>query len=718
VKSFLAEYYKAALQEGPYSTISSPESDHAECNTTTTCTTSNTTNEDHLCNTTDNKDGSGSAVHTRSTEHPNLFNSINSIDEAEKHKTMRDMATKLAVKLGSMCKEISGSIGSGRTFQLPTTVQATGSSNKEMGDLSSHLQFFVDNINESLQLLGATDLTEEELKLLLAAAPLPTMGDTLVSSDESDQPRTRPRSHSAAEVLSRCTPPANPVSRRLVHSVSAKDRLSLTSSCGDDNSPFAQADKPLNGNANGEQGGLKDDGSETPTRVFLGIQRRASVELSKEAESSDSQTDAGEQTPTRKSKRLSAFFSKKMESLSNILEGVEFTENKDKEKGENPKVFFKSKSFNVGYDKSRNGAVSPKSGSVTPRSGYTTPYSGESSPGSDVHAASLRLKVELVERALCDEVAVRVAAEQRLKELNEMILRLKTDLDRANSQNETVAVINKQMGVELRFLRQRNSRVMRDRQQWEDALVGETKKRRTLEQQMQMLIRTMKEQNMEDQQASEGNLTHKQQEAVFAQQREEVLLGVIESLREQLYASETEIDKARTEWQEERAKYQETYDLLRFQLDQRTLTRTPAQSTGKIDPEFAEKVEEVIRNSESDKSGQCTPLARSVQDLPDLRAELTSSAELKQEKAAVAERMKLFFLSSSWWPKLDFLSSSSISKQPVRPPVLLMQIAWWLTELREYVATNHLSMRFLAHSNQFCNCDDCVNHVAKYAVNC
>ena len=58
---------------------------------------------------------------------------------------------------------------------------------------------------------------------------------------------------------------------------------------------------------------------------------------------------------------------------------------------------------------------------------------------------------------------------------------------------------------------------------------------------MQMLIKTMQQNNANEQQNSESG-SHKQQEAVFAQQREEVLLGVVESLREQLNAAERDME--------------------------------------------------------------------------------------------------------------------------------------------------------------------------------
>lgn len=38
------------------------------------------------------------------------------------------------------------------------------------------LQVFVNNVNDSLQQLGAAKLTADELKLLLATAPLPSVG--------------------------------------------------------------------------------------------------------------------------------------------------------------------------------------------------------------------------------------------------------------------------------------------------------------------------------------------------------------------------------------------------------------------------------------------------------------------------------------------------------------------------------------------------------------
>jgi len=310
---------------------------------------------------------------------------------------------------------------------------------------------------------------------------------------------------------------------------------------------------------------------------------------------------------------------------------------------------------------------------------------------------------------------------------------MKTDMDRLQSEKDTVSAINKQMGVELRFLRQRNSRLTRDRQQWEDALVGETKKRRTLEEQMQMLIKSCQQNNLNEQDTDHNNNTNnntnnnnnKQQEQLFAQQREEVLLAVIESLREQLHAADAEMDRAKTEWQEERAKYQESHDLLRFQLDQLTLTRQQTkQSVAGKDPEVSEQIDEAINNRDGIRKFRQLQHEMSMPDLLDKSSELqidakkdisdTTTTTTKPKQNPVTERMKLFFLSSSWWPKFEFMSHNSSSSSsssivhttPTRPPVLLMQIAWWVSELREYVSSQQLMMS--EHSNQFCSCDECV----------
>jgi len=306
------------------------------------------------------------------------------------------------------------------------------------------------------------------------------------------------------------------------------------------------------------------------------------------------------------------------------------------------------------------------------------------------------------------------------------------------------------MGVELRFLRQRNSRSVTERHQMEDALVSETQKRRVLEEQIQMLVKTFKDRNAEESGSeTSGRLTNQQQEAIFSRQREEVLLGVVESLRVQLDKAEADAEKAKLEWQEERARYQETHDLLRFQIDQLTLTRGGNTQPLPQGDEVDEKVEEVMQNYERKssrqlnhtvsvhdfhdkptKTGEVEPETREAKPKGNTTTTAPTRAPAQRNPAEAlpglfkqmtcAERMKVFFLSSFWWPKLDFLKtgdSPTSATQPLRPPVLLLQIAWWVAELREYVITNHMNLRFLPHSNQFCNCDDCVKHIASYAIN-
>jgi hypothetical protein len=714
LKAFLAEYYKTALQ-GPYCpSISNPESNAPSCNTTTTtcsinssCNASNT--EVNTCNNTrDDKDNAEGNTRTTTTEHPNLFNSLNSTDEAERLNSLRDMASKLAEKLGGMYKGLTGSKGDPPAVASSNLVnhvlQAAESRNKEVGDLSQHLQLFVDNINESLHLLGTTDLTAEELKLLLAAAPLPSIGNTNpVSEAHISQ---RPRSRSAGEILSKTASPKNLASRRLRHSVSdgvrpfTKDpsKLSLVAS------PISEQCEDNNDNITNPTSEGGNNGGVVTRLRSCSVDSDGSV--AREQLSSAEGTPTG--TPARSKKRLSSFFTKKMESFTNLLDNIEFAERDD-----TVKVFSKSKSFNLG---TRSGTSTPtksgygtptKSGYGTPRSGYGTPRSGSTTPGKEgegeeLNMAALKQKLELVEKALCDEVVVRTEAEEKVAQRGDLISRLKADLDRVQSQKDTVAVINKQMGVELRFLRASNSRFTRDRQQWEDALVGETKKRRTLEEQMQMLIKSYQERNTNGV-PKDGELTNKQQEEVFSKQREEVLLAVIESLREQLQTADREIERARHEWQEERARYQETHDLLRFHIDQLTLTR---QSAAGKESELNEEVEEVLRDRDVPKSRQ---LKHQV-SVHDLREQPEAEAITKKEpEKPVTERMKVFFLSSSWWPKFDFMNNNSAA-QPTRPPVLLLQIAWWISELREYAQTHQDSMRLLVGGhNQFCACDQCVS---------
>lgn len=705
VKSFLAEYYKSALQGSDCPSVSTnTESNTHSCNTTTTtCSINSPCNaEVYICNNTcDDKDNAEGTPRARTTEHPSLFNSLNSADEAERLNSLRDMASKLAEKLGGVYKGLTGSKGvtmaaSNLVNIVLKPVQATESPNKEVGDLSQHLQLFVDNINESLHLLGTTDLTEEELKLLLAAAPLPSIGNTSIASESHIS--QRPRSRSAGEILSKTASPKNLVSRRLKHSVSEGVRLvpKDPSKLSIVTSPISEQDE---GNNDSNPTSEQCEGVNSGNDVV--VTRLRSCSLDSDGGAINEQLSSAEGTPTgtpaRSKRRLSSFFTKKMESFSNLLDNIEFAERDD-----TAKVFSKSKSFNLGV---RSGTSTPtKSGCGTPRSGCATPHrEGE---GEELNIASLRLKLELVEKALCDEVVVRTAAEEKAAQRGDLICRMKADLDRVQSQKETVAVINKQMGVELRFLRARNSRFTRDRQQWEDALVGETKKRRILEEQRQMLIKSYQERNTNTAPSKEGELTNKQQEEVFSKQREEVLLAVIESLHEQLHAADSEMERAKNEWHEERARYQETHDLLRFQLDQLTLTRQSA--TGK-DSELSEEVDEVIKDRDAPKSRQLRHQV-SVHDLREQPDSVETTVTTKREsEKPVTERMKVFFLSSSWWPKFDFMNNNS-GTQPPRPPVLLMQIAWWISELREYAQTHQESMRSLVGGhNQFCACDECVS---------
>lgn len=794
VKSFLAAYYNTALQGTDYSLANPEGCGHAHtCNTTVACTTNSpcnasTTTTNYDCNNNNKEDTEGvqSLYAHSATEHPAMFAGINSADEAERLNSMRDMVAKLADKLGGMYRGMKTN-NKGVAVPPPATAAATdlvrnvlkiptstpGATN-EVGDLSQHLQLFVDNINESLHLLGTTELTEEELKLLLATAPLPTMDNNNNSNNgNNNNVATRPRSRSAAEILGKA-PPIGLASRKLKHSKSegvnlrhyTKETLaskppSIVGSviiedddkhngdeCGDNNN-----NSNTNNDANQRDGLSSSDGvvsgNNDASSLVMTRQRSCSVDADP---SNANEGDNG----GKPRKRLSSFFSKKMESFTNLLENIEFAEKDDS----SHKVFTKSKSFNLGM---RSGMVTPtlantatipttmpnnnsnKSGYTSPvRSGYTTPFaptSGYTTPEEGLNIAALKLKLELVEKALCDEVVVRTEAEKRATQLSDLIARMKSDMDRIQSEKDTVSVINKQMGVELRFLRQRNSRVTRDRQQWEDALVGETKKRRTLEEQMQMLIKSCQQRNFSEQNIDNGNNNNsnndnnitsnntknnnnnnakQQQEQAFAQQREEVLLAVIESLREQARVADVEMERAKIEWQEERAKYQESHDLLRFQLDQLTLTRQQTtQSVAGKDSEVSEQIDEAINNRDGIRRFRQLQHEMSMPDLLDKSSESPADVEVKKDiidtptkpKNPVTEKMKLFFLSSSWWPKFEFHnSSSSITNMsnnhiPTRPPVLLMQIAWWVSELREHVTAQQLMKE---HSNQFCSCDECM----------
>jgi len=209
----------------------------------------------------------------------------------------------------------------------------------------------------------------------------------------------------------------------------------------------------------------------------------------------------------------------------------------------------------------------------------------------------------------------------------------------------------------------------------------------------------------------------------------------VESLRSQLNAAEVETEAAKLEWSEERARYQETHDLLRFQIDQLTLTRGGSGGVAQKDVgDIDDKIDEVIHKYDERKSSRRSNIAGTSREILDKLNQTEVDAESKSKdssptttssppggsikKTTYPERMKVFFLSSFWWPKLDFLKmGENATNIPLRPPVLLLQIAWWVAELREYVMTNHVNLRLLPHSNQFCNCDDCVQHIASYAIN-
>jgi len=745
------------------STCTSCNNNEGEFNTPSCINTNNSSNDNH---------GTTSSATTPAiaTEHPSVHNVLSSVDDAERGNLLRDMTSKLVDKISSKYRELTEkqkqAVVTSHTGD--SAIQVSLQEVLMMGDLSQQLQFFVEHVNESLHRLGTTPLTQQELQLLLATAPLPSMG-----SNNNDIRRLR--SNSATEGLSASkTDPENGRHRSLSTSEGA---ISSSSSC-----------KSINLINNNRR--LSHSASEGVNKLNIAITKKNKLSFSSELvdRQQQQQNEEGEaeisprRHPTQQhsdsvkdqikkespQRRLSTFISKKMESFTNLLDNMEPEEGASSSPAR--RNFTKTKSFQFGSSSVAGSTKSSDvlSGSVTPSTGCSTPknfadYGCDFVDGmmtaDDVVISHIKNKLEMVEKALCDEVVNRTEAENKVVSLEQMICQMSTELKRAQKHNETVTEINNQMGVELRLLRQRNSSNVVERQQVEDALVGETKKRRVLEAQIQMLIKTFQEKNVKStstqQEFGIGSVSPRQQEFVLAQQREEVLLAVIEGMRLQMEAAEVEKEHAKTEWADERARYQEVHDLLRFQIDQLVMKNNapPPQPS-----EFEQKVDEVVTKYSS--AGRCLSHTVSVHNLKEqandtqdcakgkvttenedsneicaeschspalsaipslLRSPLSppqlsvTTQEPSRKMMSYTQRMKLFFLSTFWWPNFDVLKIEN-SAQPLRCPILLLQIAWWVAELREYVTDNHLNLRFVPHSNQFCNCDDCVASIASYAM--
>lgn len=390
---------------------------------------------------------------------------VESCDDADRSNLLQEVTSMLKGGIRKLKKEGSWGTRKSRPISYheitgPFNVQHSShvgfskAGELEMQNLPLQLQNFVDNINDSLQKLGAANLTEEELKLLLATAPLPDLGDT-------DSNGTRSRSGSLDSVGSESSGYDGDISPR-----------------------------------------------DHPTQ----------------------QHDNGKDKVKKTKRKITHFISKKVSSFTNLLEV-----HKEEEEFEisTPTRFVKTGGFDFGGD----------------------------SP------STLKLKLELAEKAKRDEEALRKEADEKLTSMEELAYKLRSDLESTQAHASTIKSLlsdankridehnrsRKLLESEMGMLRSKNVGSISKQQAAERALGEETKQRRVLEIRIAELQVSLKN-------------SREKGEAHGKQQQEEIT-SVMAKLRHQMEKNEKDTETLKNSWCSERSKMLEEQEQLRKQID-------------------------------------------------------------------------------------------------------------------------------------------------------